>query len=114
MLADQINDHVEDYELDEFEQSVERKLNHLRTTMLKENPTLIIGDHYENLYKLLNSPLYECFKVMPKPGVHHTHLTATADVHFLIYLTYNDAVYYSEKENLFHCTRNGCKKEGYM
>lgn len=52
--------------------------------------------------------------MMPKPAVHHTHLTACADVDTLIELTYNDFVFYSEKENLFFVNKNGCDKDGYM
>jgi hypothetical protein len=46
--------------------------------------------------------------MMPKPAVHHTHLTATADVKYLVSLTYNDYVFYSEKENNFIVNKNGC------
>lgn len=82
--------------------------------MLDDDPMLIVGPYYEKLQKLLTSPLYQCLKVMPKPAVHHTHLTACADVDFLIQLTYNDFVFYSEKENLFYTNQNGCDKPGYL
>jgi len=80
---------------------VERKLNILRREMLDNDPVLITAPHYEKLDKLLNSPLFDCLRMMPKPAIHHTHLTATADVKFLVELTYNDFVFYSEKENMF-------------
>lgn len=38
---------------------------------------------------------------MPKPAVHHTHLTGACDIKFLVELTYYDFVYYSEKNNNF-------------
>jgi len=52
--------------------------------------------------------------MMPKPAIHHTHLTATADVKFLVELTYNDFVYYSEKENMFYSSMKGCNKASYI
>jgi hypothetical protein len=96
------------------EMVVERKLNFLRREMLDNNPVLITAPHYDKLDFLLNSPLYDCLRVMPKPAIHHTHLTATADVKFLVELTYNDFVFYSEKENLFYTNKNGCHLPGYI
>jgi hypothetical protein len=51
---------------------------------------------------------------MPKPAVHHTHLTACADVNLLLELTYEEYVFYSEKEDLFYVNRKGCKLPGYL
>lgn len=93
---------------------VERKLNILRREMLESDPVLITASHYEKLDKLQNSALYDCLKMMPKPAIHHTHLTATADVKFLVELTYNDFVYYSEKENMFYSSLKGCEKPSYI
>jgi hypothetical protein len=44
---------------------------------------------------------------MPKMGVHHIHLTAACPVSFLIELTYEDIVYYSERENMFKVNPKG-------
>lgn len=52
--------------------------------------------------------------MMPKPAVHHTHLTACADVQFLVDLTYNEYVFYSEKDDLFYTNKNGCDLPGYL
>jgi hypothetical protein len=38
---------------------------------------------------------------MPKMAVHHIHYSAACSVDFLIKLTYDDMVYYSEKEKMF-------------
>lgn len=51
---------------------------------------------------------------MPKPAVHHTHITACADAEFLVKLTYSNSVYYSEKEDLFYTNKYGCSKPGYL
>jgi hypothetical protein len=93
---------------------VELKLAKLRREMLDEDPVLITAPYYEKLDKILKSPLYDCLKLMPKPAIHHTHDTATADVEFLIGLTYNDFVFYSEKANLFYTNKKGCNLPGYI
>lgn len=82
--------------------------------MLEEDPMLLVAPYYEKLSKFLESPLYDCLRMMPKPAIHHTHLTACADIDFLLGLTYNDFVYYSEKENLFYTNRKGCNLQGYI
>jgi hypothetical protein len=38
---------------------------------------------------------------MPKMGIHHIHLSAACPVSFLIKLTYEDIVYYSQSHNIF-------------
>jgi hypothetical protein len=38
---------------------------------------------------------------MPKGGLHHLHTTAAPSVDFYVKLTYNDAVYFNERERLF-------------
>ncbi len=82
--------------------------------MIAQDHAIVIGPYYEKLQDLLNSPLYECFKVMPKPAVHHVHLTACASLDYLVGLTYKDCVYYSQRENQFHVSGKGCDKEGYI
>lgn len=46
---------------------------------------------------------------MPKGGHHHLHITAACPVEYLIDLTYEDFVYYSEREgqNMFKVSKNG-------
>ena len=61
-----------------------------------------------------NSPLYEVMKLMPKPAIHHAHITACASLDFLVSLTYKDNVYFSKKEEAFYVSNKGCTKEGYM
>jgi hypothetical protein len=52
---------------------------------------------------------------MPKPAVHHIHLTAASPISFLVekLCTY-DHVYFSEKEELFKVSKNGITEEGYV
>ena len=87
----------------------------LREKLLEEDDTIATGFYYEKLDKLLGSNLYECLNVMPKPAVHHIHLTAACPISFLVekLCTY-DHVYYSEKDELFKVSKNGISEEGYV
>ena len=82
--------------------------------MISKDHSLVIGPFYDKLQTLVNSPLYECFKIMPKPALHHVHLTACASLDYLVDLTYKDCVYYSQRENSFHVSEKGCNMEGYI
>ena len=114
MEDDEVLGHATEQTLYYKEQVVSKKLDKLRAEMFAQDPTIITGNYYDKLEALLKSPLYECLKVMPKPAIHHTHLTACADVNFLVELTYNNHVFYSEKENLFFTSKNGCDLPGYL
>jgi hypothetical protein len=48
---------------------------------------------YSDLYKVLDK--------MPKGGLLHLHTTAAPSVDFYIQLTYNESVYFNEREMLF-------------
>ena len=78
---------------------VDHKLARLRDNMFDKDKSLNIGSYYRWLKTLVDSPLYECLNNMPKPVIHHAHLTACADIDFLIHLTYSDSVFYSERDN---------------
>ena len=104
-----------DITLEAKELKVEEKLVALREQLLEEDGTIATGFYYEKLDKLLGSKLYECLNVMPKPAVHHIHLTAAAPISYLVskMCTY-DFVYYSEKDELFKVSKKGCDQEGYV
>jgi hypothetical protein len=74
---------------------VGKKMDQLRAKMIEDDHSLLIGEYYDKLQTLINSPLYDVLKMMPKPAVHHAHLTACATLDFLVKLTYKDCVYYS-------------------
>jgi len=101
--------------LDSKEVKAEKKIFALRQKLLEEDDTIATGFYYEKLDKLLSSSLYECLNTMPKPAVHHIHLTAAAPISFLVekLCTY-DHVYYSEKAELFKVSKNGITDEGYV
>ena len=93
---------------------VSKKLDTLRQKMIENDHSLLIGEYYDKLDSLINSPLYDVFKMLPKPALHHVHLTACASLDFLLSLTYKEYVYYSQRENQFHVSQKGCTKEGYI
>lgn len=93
---------------------VDNKIDKLRDQMIAADHSLVIGEYYDKLESLVNSPLYDVLKVMPKPAVHHAHLTACASLDYLVTLTYKDEVYYSKKANEFHVSKKGCSKEGFI
>jgi len=41
-------------------------------------------------------------------------MTGAVSVKFLLEITYDDRVYYSQKDNMFHVTAKPCLKDGYM
>jgi hypothetical protein len=54
---------------------------------------------------------------MPKPVLHHIHLTASCQVDFLVKkLCYYDFVYFSEKDQMFKVDANkkGLNLDGYV
>jgi hypothetical protein len=69
--------------------------------MLDEDPTLLTDKFQSKIPKILKSDLYKCFYKMPKPGIHHVHMTATVGTDFLLELTYDWRVFFSERDNLF-------------
>jgi|LauGreDrversion4_2_1035121.scaffolds.fasta_scaffold556928_1 hypothetical protein len=97
-----------------MEINAEKKLIQLREKMLSEDPSLVTGLYYDKYQKLKASPLYEALIQMPKPAVHHLHITAAAPVEYLIELTYKDYVYYNDRAQLFKVSRLGIKEEGYQ
>ena len=82
--------------------------------MFDKDKSLNIGNYYRWLKTLVDSPLYDCLYHMPKPVIHHVHLTASASMQFLLALTYSDDVFYSEQENKFFVSAKGCTLDGYM
>lgn len=85
-----------DIELSKNEIKAEKKLMKLRQDLLDEDDMIAQGAYYDKLPKLLKSNLYECLNVMPKPAVHHIHLTAAASIEYLVdTLCYYDFVYFN-------------------
>lgn len=86
----------------------------LRDAMFEQDPSLVTGFYYDKLPILKKSMLFEVLKQMPKPAVHHVHLTAAAPLDFLIRLTYYDYVYFNDREKLFKVSKKGIHQEGFQ
>ena len=104
-----------DIVLHKAEISAEKKLIQLREKMLLQDPSLVTGLYYDKYKAIIASPLYEALVMLPKPAVHHLHITAAAPVEYLIKLTYYDYVYYNDRVGLFKVTKRegGITEEGY-
>lgn len=86
----------------------EKKLDKIRQEMLKKDNVCMTGDFYSKLDFLKESPLYEALDIMPKPAVHHIHLTAACPIKFLVEkMLYYDFVYFNEKDQMFKVTKKG-------
>ena len=75
--------------------------------MFEEDPSIITGFYYDKLHYLKKSKLYEALLAMPKPAVHHVHLTAAAPLDYLIRLTYYDNCYYNDRLKMFKVSKKG-------
>lgn len=51
---------------------------------------------------------------MPKPVVHHLHLTAACSTDYLLKLTYRNHVYFNERSMLFKVSKKGIKEDGFI
>ena len=52
-----------------------------------------------------DSNLYRLIDKMPKGGIHNLHLVGAAPPEFLLKLTYDDNVYFSERDKYFRISR---------
>ena len=66
-----------------------------------DNFNIVIHDYFTHFDKMRNSKLYQIFDRMPKGGLHHVHTTAAPAVDLYVKLTYNDFVYFNEREKIF-------------
>ena len=83
--------------LNKNEVNAERKLFELRDELFEQDASIITGNFYDKYKKIQASRIYEALNMMPKPAVHHYHLTGGAPLDFMIKLTYYDHVYYNDR-----------------
>ena len=100
--------------LSKSEINAEKRLFKLRDEMMIDDHELLLGDFYEKSEKIKNSKLYEALNWLPKPAVHHLHLTAAAPVDYLLKLCRYDYVYFNERAGLFKVTKKEMKHDGYL
>jgi len=84
--------------------------------LLKEDTTIVTGNYYDKVDKLRATTVHKALDIMPKPAIHHFHLTAAAPIKFLVdTLCYEDFVYFSEKDQNIKVTHKPEKvPEGYI
>jgi hypothetical protein len=51
---------------------------------------------------------------MPKPVVHHLHISCGVPLDFLVKMTYYDQVYFNDRLNIFKVSKTGINDEGYI
>lgn len=51
---------------------------------------------------------------MPKPAIHHLHLTAACPMRHLVKLTYNDIVYFNKDQKMLKVFKNQPVEEGFL
>lgn len=60
-----------------------------------------IHDFFENKKVMETSDLFNILNTMPKGAIHHLHTTAANPIDAYLKLTYDDRVYYNNREKLF-------------
>lgn len=60
-----------------------------------------IHDFFENKEVMESSDLFKVLNRMPKGAIHHIHTTAANPIDAYLKLTYDDRVYYNNREKLF-------------
>jgi hypothetical protein len=60
-----------------------------------------IHDFFEKKEVMENSELFKALDSMPKGAIHHIHTTAANPIDAYLKLTYDDRVYYNNREKLF-------------
>lgn len=88
--------------LTDEERAAEGILAQWRKKELKDDMyNIVIHDYFENFDKLRNSKIYEMLDKMPKGALHHLHTSAAPSADAYVKLTYNDYVYFNEREKVF-------------
>lgn len=84
----------------------ERAANEILKTMREEvanneymNRT--IHNYFENKKIMETCKLFKLLNSMPKGGIHHIHTTAAIPIDAYLQATYDERVYYSERDQLF-------------
>ena len=60
-----------------------------------------IHNFFKHKAQLEASPLFRALNVMPKGAIHHIHTSAANPIEAYLALTYDDKVYYSQRDRLF-------------
>ena len=103
-----------DIHLTEQEKKVDKVLKGFVSELVTKVFNPCIHDYMDNLKPMMRSNLYKFLKEMPKGGVHHIHVTAAPSVETYIELTYDESVYFCEREMMFKVYPLGLEEDGYI
>jgi len=98
----------------ENELKAEAKLQELKRQLSRSGKLFFLEEFYVGKEKAESSELYKWLYEMPKGGLLHYHLTASAPLEFLISLTKEDIVYYNIIKNKIVIYPAGEPDEGYV
>lgn len=102
-------------DLTKQEEEAEKKLINLKNEMMKKDPAINTGFYHEKMPVLMQSPLYECLNIMPKPANLNIHFNACCPIDFMVKkFTYYNYVYFSQRDKKFIVSKKGCDKHGYV
>ena len=87
--------------LTEEERAADKKLEKLKSELVNPTFNVVIRDFWQHKAQVESSKLFEVLNRMPKGAIHHIHTTAAPPVDTYVKLTYNDIVYYNEREKMF-------------
>ena len=94
------------WDLEETLTVAERKAN-LKLLAMRDQISLegihniLIKSFFENKEAVESSSLYQALNAMPKGANHHVHTTAANPIEAYVAITYDDRVYYNQRESLF-------------
>ena len=101
-------------DLNADEVAADKKMKKLMAELVNEDYNITVHNFFETRPVLLKSRLYEMLVAMPKGALHHLHTTASPSGDFYLKLTYDDAVYYNEREKLFKVSPTGLQEDGFI
>lgn len=96
------------------ERKADAKLKALFKELVTPHDNVIVRDFFDVKPRVEKSKLFEVLNKMPKGAIHHIHTSAAMPVDTYVKLTYEDIVYYNEREGLFKVFPNGGKQDGYL
>ena len=96
------------------EREADKKLTKLKAELANPTFNVVVRDFFDHKKQVENSKLFEALDKMPKGAIHHIHTTAAPPVDTYMKLTYNDIVYYNDREKMFKVFPKHKKLDGYL
>ena len=96
------------------ERLANEKLTKLKAELCNPTFNVVIRDFFQHKKMVEESKLFEVLNKMPKGAIHHIHTTAAPPCDVYMKLTYNDIVYYNDREKMFKVFPKHKKLDGYL